>query len=95
MFSTLKRIKTDLRSSLSVDDLLKISVDGPPLGKWDASGAIWLWWKESSEDKSVIPEPHQQDLMSVVKRLNLMRQGILTWTISKHLLIRNLFSHFA
>ena len=48
VFSTLKLIKTDHRSNLSenhLDDQLRISVDGPPLNKWDSSGAVGLWWK--------------------------------------------------
>ncbi len=48
LFSILKLIKTDRRNSLSedhFDDLLRVSVDGPPLDKWQATGAIELWWK--------------------------------------------------
>ena len=49
IFSALKLIKSDRRSSLSedhLDDLVRIAVDAPPLSQWDASGAIQLWWKD-------------------------------------------------
>ena len=49
VFSSLKRIKTDLRSSLSedhLDDLLKISVDGPLHQNWDSISAVRLWRKD-------------------------------------------------
>ena len=43
------RIKTDLRSSLSedhLDDLLKVSVDGPLLQNWDSTSAVRLWLED-------------------------------------------------
>ena len=46
IFSTLKLVKTERCSCLgenSLDDLVRISVDGPPLSKWDAT-AVRLWW---------------------------------------------------
>ena len=49
VFSSLKRMKTDLRSSLSenhLDDLLNISVDEPLLQNWDSTSAVRLWWKD-------------------------------------------------
>ena len=48
MFSNLKIIKTDRRSSLSedsLDHLVRIAVDGLPLSQWDAKPAVNLWWK--------------------------------------------------
>ena len=51
VFSQLKLIKTDHRTSLSenrLDQLVKINVEGSPLEKWDASSAIELWYKEKS-----------------------------------------------
>ena len=50
LFSKLKVIKTKRRSSLSnstLDDLLEINVEGPPLSSFDASSAVWLWWTDS------------------------------------------------
>ena len=47
--STLKLIKLDRRSCLSenhLDDLMKISVDGPPMSKWNSDGAVPLWWTD-------------------------------------------------
>ena len=55
LFSQLKLIKSDRRSSLGenrLDQLLRITVDAPPLSKWDASGAVQLWW----EDKTRRPQ---------------------------------------
>ena len=31
-----------------LDNLLRISIDGPSLNMWDASGAVCLWWKEKN-----------------------------------------------
>ena len=48
VFSTMKLIKTDRRSSLSedrLDHLVRITIDGPPLAQWDATDAVRLWWK--------------------------------------------------
>ena len=48
-FSILKLIKTERRNSLSedhLDDLMRISVDGPPLSQWDATPSVHLWWKD-------------------------------------------------
>jgi hypothetical protein len=63
IFSTLKHIKSERRSSLSedhLDDLLRISADGPPLTKWDAGGAINLWWRDKQrrqvKDKRAAPK---------------------------------------
>ena len=47
-FSILKLIKTERRNCLSedhLDDLMRISVDGPPLSLWDATPSVHLWWK--------------------------------------------------
>ncbi len=49
IFSSLKLIKTDRRSKLSenhLDDLLRISVDGPPASEWNATNAVRLWWSD-------------------------------------------------
>ena len=64
MFSTLKIIKTDKRSCLgedTLDDLMRISVDGPPLAQWTAKPAVELWWKgkarRSVQDERAPPRP--------------------------------------
>ena len=49
VFSALKFIKSDRRSSLSedtLDHLVRITVDGPPLAQLDASPAVHLWWRK-------------------------------------------------
>ena len=48
-FSAQKRIKSDSRSSLNpktVEDLILISVEGPPLGSYDSSVAVKKWMGE-------------------------------------------------
>lgn len=50
MFSCLKLIKTNNRTSLAtstVDDLLEILVEGPPFKDFSADSAVELWWKDS------------------------------------------------
>ena len=52
LFSQLKLIKSDRRSSLGedqLDQLLRIALDAPPLSKWDASGAVQLWWNDKTQ----------------------------------------------
>ena len=48
IFSSLKLIKTTNRTSLrttTLDDLLEINVEGPPLSEFSSANAIDLWWK--------------------------------------------------
>ena len=63
-FSILKLIKTEHRNCLSedhLDDLLRISVDGPPLNLWDATPSVHLWWKDKQRrvggNKTDCPSP--------------------------------------
>lgn len=52
LFLQLKLIKSDRRSSLGedrLDQLLRIALDAPPLSKWDASGAVQLWWNDKTQ----------------------------------------------
>ena len=51
LFSQLKLVKTDKKISLSndsLDSLLQINVEGPPLEQWDPTEAVNSWWKEKS-----------------------------------------------
>ena len=46
VFSQLKLIKTNRRTNLgedSLDYLVRVNVEGPPLSEWDASRAFELW----------------------------------------------------
>ena len=46
MFSQLKLIKTNRRTNLgedSLDYIVRVNVEGPPLSEWDASRAFELW----------------------------------------------------
>lgn len=52
MFSKLKVIKTDRRSCLgedTLDQLLRINIEGPAPSHWDAAPAMQLWWSEKIE----------------------------------------------
>ena len=45
----LKLTKTNRRTCLgedTLDQLIRINVEGPPLSEWDAGGALELWTKE-------------------------------------------------
>ena len=49
IFSSLKMIKTSNRTSLhtsTLDDLLEICIEGPPLSSFSADSAIDLWWSD-------------------------------------------------
>jgi len=49
IFSQLKQIKDDAQCSLNestLDNLLRISVEAPPLSYWCAEGALDLWFKD-------------------------------------------------
>ena len=51
VFSELKQIKDDLKCSLNestLDELLRIAVQAPPLSDWNAEGALDLWYKEKA-----------------------------------------------
>lgn len=46
VFSTMKRIKTLLRNGLGIatwDNLIRVSMIGPPLEEWDATYALRIW----------------------------------------------------
>jgi hypothetical protein len=64
LFSTMKLIKSDRRSSLSedrLDHLVRITIDGPSLAQWDATDAVRLWWKSKQrrqvQDTRAPPRP--------------------------------------
>ena len=51
VFSRLKLIKSNRHTCLredTLDQLLRVNVEGPPLAEWDATGALELWWKEKT-----------------------------------------------
>jgi len=60
IFSQLKIIKHDHHTHMPedrLDQLVRIKVDGPPLGKWDATDALGIWYKEKSRRMSATPRP--------------------------------------
>ena len=51
VFSQIKLIKNDRRTFLqenTLDQLIRINVEGPPLSEWDSSCALDLWLKDKS-----------------------------------------------
>ena len=49
VLSALKLIKSDRGSALgedTLDNLLRIVVDAPPLSQWDSTQAVRLWWND-------------------------------------------------
>ena len=62
IFSSLKIIKTANRTSMSVstlDDLLEIFVEGPPLDKFSADSAVELWWTSCTTTRRVNQTPRK------------------------------------
>ena len=56
VFSQLKLIKVDRRSSLGedrLDQLVRINVEAAPLTDWDSGSAVDLWWKDKTRRISV------------------------------------------
>lgn len=82
VFSTLKLIKTNRRSSLGedkLDHLIRIAVDGPPFNQWDATDAVHLWWKSKQrrqvQDSRAAPtcstKPSCEDTETEIYSLNI------------------------
>ena len=49
VFSQLKLIKTNRRTSIkdnTLDQLVRVNVEGPPLSEWGLACAMHLWWRE-------------------------------------------------
>lgn len=58
----LKIIKTDRRTNLSnetLNDLLEIQVEGPPLKDFKADAAIQEWWDDCCTTRRVHQEPRK------------------------------------
>ena len=50
-FSQLKLVKTNRRTALgedTLDDCLRIKLEGPPLEDWDPTTAVGLWWSDKN-----------------------------------------------
>ena len=68
IFSQLKLIKTSHRTSLkedTLDQLLRIHVEGPPLAQWQADGALELWLREKAR-RITHKETHKKRTKAVV-----------------------------
>lgn len=63
MFSLLKIIKTDRRTSLhtaTLADLLEIRMEGPTVDKFSAEHVVSLWWEDSKTGRRVKQRPRKQ-----------------------------------
>lgn len=59
-FSLMGRIKSDWRVNLNtetVDDLMMISLKGPPEDKFSGQAAIANWWKAGKQDRRPATKP--------------------------------------
>ena len=45
-FSAMKIVKTNRRTSLTLDDLMEINVEGPELENFSPDHAVQLWWSD-------------------------------------------------
>lgn len=90
-FSAQKRIKTDVRGSLHVDtveDLIRISMEGPSLEDFDAREAVQMWSSQGKRSRrpnykgwpTDAPCTPQGDLMQCIKT------KLCAWT--HHLILR-------
>eukprot|EP00731_Ephydatia_muelleri_P021914 Em0014g505a len=86
MFSTLKWIKTDRRSCLgedTLDDLMRISLDGPPFANWNAKHAVELWWKgkahRSVQDERAPPKPSSSAASTTTTQVEAYTLDINDW----------------
>lgn len=62
VFSQLKLIKSSTRTCLkedTLDQLVRITVEGPPLSQWDASGSIRKWFTDKHRRLSQKPKDTQ------------------------------------
>ena len=88
-FSQLKLNKTDRRNCLSentLDNLLRIQLDGPDLVDWDSKCAIELWWKDKvrrirfESQESTSTDTEQQDQVQIVSNdSNISLEDWETW----------------
>ena len=55
-----------LSSDNHLDDLMKISVDGPPMSKWNSDGAVPLWWTNEQRQVAGLISSHPGSTKSSV-----------------------------
>ena len=63
MFSLLKVIKTDRRTSLdtpTLSDLLEITMEGPAVDKFSAEHSVSFWWEDSKTGRRMKQRPRKQ-----------------------------------
>ena len=62
-FSCLKVLKTDRRTSMqkeTLNYLLEVYIEGPPLSSFDADSAIELWWNDCSTTRRINQQPRKE-----------------------------------
>ena len=63
IFSMMKMIKTDKRTSMhtsTLSDLLEIQVEGPPLASFSPARAVELWWEDCKTTQRVNQAPRRE-----------------------------------
>ena len=63
IFSSLKVLKTDRRTSMqneTLNDLLEVYIEGPPLSSFSADSAIELWWNDCSTSGRINQQPRKE-----------------------------------
>ena len=85
MFSSLKVIKTDRRTSLQIttlDDLMEINVEGLPLPSFSAESAVDLWWTnhvrrpKQKARKEYEQREAQKDPESKLKMIKILKESL-------------------
>ena len=85
MFSSLKVIKTDRRTSLQIttlDDLMEINVEGLPLPSFSAESAVDLWWTNhvrrpnQRARKEYEQREAQKDPESKLKMIKILKESL-------------------
>ncbi len=59
-YSVMKIITTDRRTNLHIDtldNLLEIQMEGPPLSRFSATEAVHLWWDDCRTTRSLWTRP--------------------------------------
>ena len=63
IFSSMKILKTDRRTNMQSDtlnDLMEIYVEGPPLSSFSPDSAIQLWWNDCATSRHLNQQPRKE-----------------------------------
>jgi len=70
LFSTLKIIKNERRTSLScltLNDLLEVYVEGPTLSDFSPDQAVEIWWSSCQSGRRVNQKPRKESSLEAKK----------------------------